>query len=265
VELHKFRNTVSVELSGGNKRKLSATIALLGRPKAVFLDEPSTGMDPVSRRFMWGLIQEVARSCSVLLTTHAMDECDALCERVAILSRGVLRCLGSPQHLKAKYSMGYTVEVKMQEPDSSTVRTVVAMLSSLATVTANNWDQASEMAGCVQLHQSLLAGASIDKAAFARLCVQESRKHALLCYLRHEFSNAELSEQIGDRISFRIMTDLPLGGMYEVLNQAKVQLHIEEYGASQTSLEQVFNEFASNSMGCSIGQGITSKSKSLVC
>jgi ABC-type multidrug transport system ATPase subunit len=88
--------------SGGNKRKLSLAVALVGRPSVVFLDEPSTGMDPVARRQMWEVIEAVKRTSSVVLTTHSMEECEALCNRIGIMVGGKFRCLGSAQHLKNK-------------------------------------------------------------------------------------------------------------------------------------------------------------------
>ena len=74
-----------------------------GNPAIVFLDEPSTGMDPKARRFMWDLISATMQGRSVILTTHSMEECEALCARIAIMVSGRLRCIGSAAHLKARY------------------------------------------------------------------------------------------------------------------------------------------------------------------
>ena len=86
------------DFSGGNKRKLSVAVALLCDPKIVYLDEPSTGMDPASRRFMWSIIAESMQSRAVVLTTHSMEEADALCTRIGIMVNGKLECLESSQH-----------------------------------------------------------------------------------------------------------------------------------------------------------------------
>ncbi|NXS77695.1 ABCA1 protein, partial [Erpornis zantholeuca] len=100
--------------SGGNKRKLSTAIALLGCPPVVFLDEPTTGMDPQARRFLWERILGVIRDGrSVVLTSHSMEECEALCTRMAIMVNGRFRCLGSVQHLKNRFGDGYTVVVRV--------------------------------------------------------------------------------------------------------------------------------------------------------
>ena len=95
--------------SGGNKRKLSVGIALVGNPLIVFLDEPSTGMDPQARRSMWKLISSTMANRSVILTTHSMEECEALCDRIGIMTGGRLRCLGTAPHLKQRFGSGYQV------------------------------------------------------------------------------------------------------------------------------------------------------------
>nr|XP_018668972.1 ATP-binding cassette sub-family A member 3-like isoform X3 [Ciona intestinalis] len=101
--------------SGGNKRKLSTAIALVGNPPVVLLDEPSTGMDPGAKRMLWDAIAAVRSSgCSIVITSHSMEECEALCTRLAIMVNGKLRCLGGPQHLKSKFGEGYTIEMKVK-------------------------------------------------------------------------------------------------------------------------------------------------------
>ena len=87
--------------SGGNKRKLSTAVALIGNPDVVFLDEPTSGMDPGARRQLWKLIINITHmGKSVILTSHSMEECEALCTRLAIMVNGNFTCLGSLQHLK---------------------------------------------------------------------------------------------------------------------------------------------------------------------
>ncbi|XP_074053373.1 phospholipid-transporting ATPase ABCA3-like isoform X2 [Macrotis lagotis] len=101
--------------SGGNKRKLSTGIALIGNPSIVFLDEPSTGMDPVARRLLWNAVTETLHSDkAIIITSHSMEECEALCTKVSIMVNGQFKCLGSPQHLKSKYGSGYTLLAKIK-------------------------------------------------------------------------------------------------------------------------------------------------------
>ncbi|XP_064252178.1 phospholipid-transporting ATPase ABCA7 isoform X1 [Passer domesticus] len=112
--------------SGGNKRKLSTAIALLGCPPVVFLDEPTTGMDPQARRFLWERILGVIRDGrSVVLTSHSMEECEALCTRMAIMVNGRFRCLGSVQHLKNRFGDGYTVVVRVGGPGPAAVQALL--------------------------------------------------------------------------------------------------------------------------------------------
>jgi len=98
--------------SGGNKRKLSLGIALIGNPQVLFIDEASSGMDPLARRKMWDLISNVSKNRSVVLTTHSMEEAEALCSRLTIMVAGQMKCIGSVQHLKSTYLNGYTVDLQ---------------------------------------------------------------------------------------------------------------------------------------------------------
>uniref|UniRef100_A0A8D0D6S7 ATP binding cassette subfamily A member 3 n=1 Tax=Sander lucioperca TaxID=283035 RepID=A0A8D0D6S7_SANLU len=100
--------------SGGNKRKLSAGMALIGGPPVIFLDEPSTGMDPVARRLLWDAVTRTRESGkAIIITSHSMEECEALCTRLAVMVNGQFKCLGSPQHLKSKFGSGYTLLAKI--------------------------------------------------------------------------------------------------------------------------------------------------------
>ncbi|KAG5501449.1 hypothetical protein JKF63_03278 [Porcisia hertigi] len=113
--LTEYRRTKSHELSGGNRRKLSVAVSLMGGPRVVFLDEPSAGMDPVARRGLWNAIETVADNCSVVLTTHHLEEVEALADRVAIMVDGTLRCIGDKTHLKHKYGTGLEVMVRFAD------------------------------------------------------------------------------------------------------------------------------------------------------
>ncbi|XP_050094334.1 phospholipid-transporting ATPase ABCA1-like isoform X1 [Anopheles aquasalis] len=108
--------------SGGNKRKLSTALALMGNPSVVYLDEPTTGMDPGAKRQFWNVICKIRNSGkSIVLTSHSMEECEALCTRLAIMVNGEFKCLGSTQHLKNKFSEGFllTVKTKRDQPQAA--------------------------------------------------------------------------------------------------------------------------------------------------
>ncbi|XP_072125690.1 phospholipid-transporting ATPase ABCA3 [Mobula birostris] len=117
--------------SGGNKRKLSAAVAMIGNPSVIFLDEPSTGMDPISRRLLWDVVtQRLRLGKSVVITSHSMEECEVLCTRLAVMVNGQFKCLGSPQHLKSKFGSGYTLLVKIQG-DRSNLQTFKDFIESM--------------------------------------------------------------------------------------------------------------------------------------
>jgi ABC-2 type transport system ATP-binding protein len=103
VELQDKRRARYDRLSGGQKQRLAVACALVGEPDLLFLDEPTTGLDPQSRRQLWDVVLALkARGRSVLLTTHYMDEAERLCDRVAIVDRGKVIALGTPRELIAR-------------------------------------------------------------------------------------------------------------------------------------------------------------------
>jgi len=115
LTLNKYKNRTAGTYSGGNKRKLSVAVSMIGNPPVIFLDEPSTGMDPVSRRHMWEFISTTMAGRCVILTTHSMEECEALCNRVGIMVNGQLKCVGTAQHLKSRYGKGYQLDITLTQ------------------------------------------------------------------------------------------------------------------------------------------------------
>ncbi|KAF9922206.1 ATP-binding cassette sub- A member 5 [Linnemannia zychae] len=179
--------------SGGNKRRLSLAMAVIGCPKVVFLDEPTTGVDVAIRQAIWNSIRKLKKTSCVILTTHSMEEADALCDRIGIITNGHIRALGTSQRLKNTYGAGYKVIVK--------------------SYTNPQWITA-EMertvgAGRVTLVQAL--GASLEY---------------------------ELTRMEGERT-----TDM-LAKLFTLFEQKRKELGIEDYSVSQTTLAQVFIEFA---------------------
>ncbi|ETO27626.1 hypothetical protein RFI_09505 [Reticulomyxa filosa] len=114
VGLEEKEHDFPSHMSGGQKRKLSLGIALIGGSKVMFLDEPTSGMDPESRRATWNLIEHEKKNRAIVLTTHFMDEADILGDRIAIMSTGDVRCCGSPLFLKQKFGVGYTFVVSLE-------------------------------------------------------------------------------------------------------------------------------------------------------
>ncbi|XP_020919557.1 ATP-binding cassette sub-family A member 13 isoform X2 [Sus scrofa] len=176
--------------SGGTKRKLSTALALLGQPDLLFLDEPSSGMDPCSKRHLWdAVMKEVQEGCAVVLSSHSMDECEALCTRLAVVVDGSFRCLGSPQHIKNRFGDGYTVKIWL----------------------CKDANQHSAVSDCLKLY---FPG------------IQFKGQHLnLLEYL--------VPKRWGC-----------LADLFTVLETNKHSLRIEHYSVNQTTLEQVFINFA---------------------
>jgi ABC-2 type transport system ATP-binding protein len=111
VELEGKRDSWVVKLSGGQKQRLSVACALAGAPQLLFLDEPTTGLDPQSRRQLWEVLREFQRrGGTILITTHYMDEAHALCDRVGIMDRGKLIALGTPAALVAGLGAEHVIE-----------------------------------------------------------------------------------------------------------------------------------------------------------
>jgi len=108
------KDNLAGRFSGGNKRKLMVACALIGNPKAIFLDEPSTGMDPEAKRFMWNSIKKFKQESGVVLTTHSMDEAEALADMLAIMKNGEFKFIGTLTQLKNKYAKGLYVDLMLK-------------------------------------------------------------------------------------------------------------------------------------------------------
>ncbi|XP_061814826.2 phospholipid-transporting ATPase ABCA1-like [Nerophis lumbriciformis] len=189
--LVKYATKSAGTYSGGNKRKLSTAIALIGCPPVVFLDEPTTGMDPKARRFLWDCILSVIKEGrSVILTSHSMEECEALCTRMAIMVNGRFKCLGSIQHLKSRFGEGYTVIVRVS--------------------------------GSPPLLKP----------------VED--------FVRKTFPESVLKEKHHNTLQYQLAySQGALAHIFKHLSSQRESLCIEDYSVSQTTLDQVFVNFAS--------------------
>jgi ABC-2 type transport system ATP-binding protein len=127
VELESKRSSPVGKLSGGQKQRLSVACALLGQPDLLFLDEPTTGLDPQSRRQLWAILERFrAEGGTILLTTHYMDEAESLCDRVAIVDQGRVIALGTPRELiaslGAEHVIAFGVAHDRRPPDIESLR-----------------------------------------------------------------------------------------------------------------------------------------------
>jgi ABC-type multidrug transport system ATPase subunit len=203
LELTPHRTKLAMRLSGGMKRKLCVAIALIGDPKVVLLDEPSAGLDPVSRRNLWTVILRTMSHRAVVLTTHSMEEAEALCERIGIMVKGQLRALGTKQHLKSKFGSGYELVMKVRAlPISRGMKNV---------------DEMAEAANVLEMIE--------------RVC------H----FVTGMFSESVLISNNGGLLTFRIpRTQMKIGLIFGSIEANKERLCIEDYSIAQPTLEQVF-------------------------
>jgi ATP-binding cassette subfamily A (ABC1) protein 3 len=111
VSLGPDKRKMAVSLSGGNRRKLSVSIALCGGSKLVLFDEPTAGMDLGARRSLWDMLKNYKRDKIIILTTHYMDEADVLGDRIGIMAEGKILCLGTSLFLKDRYGSGYKLTI----------------------------------------------------------------------------------------------------------------------------------------------------------
>ncbi|KAM6245215.1 ATP-binding cassette sub-family A member 10-like [Porphyrio hochstetteri] len=119
LQLQDYLNKKPRKLPAGISRKLCFGMCMLGNPTVLLLDEPSTGMDPTGHHCVWKMIRAALKTkeSGAILTTHYMEEAEAVCDRVAIMVSGKLRCIGSIQYLKNKFGKGYLLEIKVKEPE----------------------------------------------------------------------------------------------------------------------------------------------------
>jgi len=277
--LTEYADRAAGTYSGGNKRKLSVAMAMIGEPSIVFLDEPSTGMDPVARRFMWDVISDIVtkrEKCSLILTTHSMEECEALCTRIGIMVGGVLRCLGSSQRLRSRYGLGYQIELTFVIPDNAEVQkklVEIATALNLAAAMSGNADPALDKTAVIRAFTSLGksaweqrltadgTGAEIEASIksnnfilgkqLASWWLLEEIYDGIVNFLSAQFVGYVVRERQQARLRVEVPSLLPngesrkLSQMFGLMEDSKVTLCISEYSLSQTSLEQIFNQFAS--------------------
>jgi len=208
LTLNKYKTRTAGTYSGGNKRKLSVAVAMIGNPPVIFLDEPSTGMDPVSRRFMWEFISTTMAGRCVILTTHSMEECEALCNRVGIMVNGQLKCIGSAQHLKSRYGKGYQLDITLSQQ------------------VTNNDDEKEKQETITSLQDELAKN-------FGQITLIEHNGS------RVSYGLVKDENQLTLGAMFNVLEDLKSKQFKGVL---------QAYALSQTSLEQIFIRMAKQGM-----------------
>eukprot|EP00746_Dinoflagellata_sp_MGD_P144989 gnl/MRDRNA2_/MRDRNA2_77673_c0_seq1.p1 gnl/MRDRNA2_/MRDRNA2_77673_c0~~gnl/MRDRNA2_/MRDRNA2_77673_c0_seq1.p1 ORF type:complete len:2496 (-),score=513.38 gnl/MRDRNA2_/MRDRNA2_77673_c0_seq1:248-7735(-) len=206
--LEAHQHTKAENLSGGNRRKLSTSIAMIGAPSVVLLDEPSTGIDVGARRFLWTFLgRATERGHALVLTSHSMEECEVLCSRLAIMVAGSFMCLGTPIQLKNQYGNGYTLTIKSQ-------------------IAADNSEAIELPADKIKKYVQQELPTSVL-----------SEEHVGLIRFRISKSDAQ-SIQASVKDAFSAMEAAVGGNLKEA---------VSDYTLSQTSLEEVFLHFSQHS------------------
>jgi len=270
--LTKFEHVQAGTYSGGNKRKLSVAIALLGNPPVVFLDEPSSGMDPEARRFMWSVVAGITAgksTTSVVLTTHSMDEAEALSNKLAIMVEGQVKCIGSVQQLKNKYGQGMEIEAKIRQPEPTEMSSVSEIVglpadpeteidkdTALAALSKANlqdlYDSLKQGTGeCALIATQLKNKGKIKSIHLVELIYLYKRSQKIMDSLKNLFGNVTLVESFQSFFRFKIENTVQLSkvfGFFEKnvsfgLTQRR-QMGVLQYSVKQTTIEQIFIGFA---------------------
>jgi ABC-2 type transport system ATP-binding protein len=172
AQLEEKRRARIGTLSGGQKQRLAMACALVGDPDLLFLDEPTTGLDPQARRHLWDLVDQLrSAGRTIILTTHYMDEAERLCDRVAIMDHGRIIALGTPQQLIASVGGDHVVEFAVGA-ETERERVDVRKLTAIPGVQAHRVDGGQHQLSVVELHTtvpqifSVLAGMGLKPSEF---------------------------------------------------------------------------------------------------
>ena len=208
AQLEEKRNARVVTLSGGQKQRLAMAAALVGDPELLFLDEPTTGLDPQARRHLWDLVDDLKRSGrTIILTTHYMEEAERLCDRVAIMDHGKVIALGTPKELIATVGGEDIVEFAV----------------SLSSEKGSTADAATSFAGA--------ASAQVDSAKGRRESVEVERLIAIPGVSSHRVDDSLHQLSVSE-----LHTTVPK--IFAALREQG--LHLSEFRTHSASLEDVF-------------------------
>lgn len=214
VGLQAFSSRMAAKLSGGNKRKLSLGIALIGNPTVLLLDEPSSGMDAAAKRVMWKTLAAVVPGRSLLLTTHSMEEADALADRAGIMARRML-AIGTSDHLRRKHGNGYYLHLVMKSAPHTSDEEIAKLESWI---------------------KGRFPGANIEDKTYhgqIRFSVPASGT----ADDETEIKDPNMDEITGED---DVSSGSRIGSFITILEENREELGLEHYSVSPTTLDQVF-------------------------
>ena len=268
MTLTKYTNKLAGRLSGGNKRKLSVAISMICNPPIVLLDEPSTGMDPEARRFMWAIIHKLTsksdKNC-VIMTTHSMDEAETLCRRMGIMVNGEFVCMGTANYIKENYGYGFEIDVRIKPFEQKKLYKIIQNLNLKRNYKITSIDEAKEILKKINKETfcNYLKEEGIGRKIYHEIIVSGNTSiQTLINWTRYVncamkmievvlpyFEEIILSEFIENNFLFKIKKEensKTIGFLFTLLETQKEPCEITEYSIQQTSLEQIFNKFAEN-------------------
>jgi ABC-2 type transport system ATP-binding protein len=156
AQLEEKRGSRVGGLSGGQKQRLAMACALVGDPELLFLDEPTTGLDPQARRHLWDLVDRLKQAGrTIILTTHYMDEAERLCDRVGIMDRGRIIALGTPQQLIASLGGEHIVEFAVTGHATGEGVVNAAPLTAIPGIQSHRVDAGLHQLSVIELHRSV--------------------------------------------------------------------------------------------------------------
>lgn len=179
MQLTDRRQTWVMNLSGGQRQRLSIAVALINDPQIIFLDEPTTGLDPQARRNLWEVIESFRREGrTVILTTHYMEEAQRLCDRVAIMDHGRIVAMDSPRALIREYSPGTTVALTVLEG-----QVAYSSLPGVQHVESANGEVVLSTADPIQTVNALMESNRRGQIGFQQLRVEEGTLEDVFLHL----------------------------------------------------------------------------------
>jgi len=263
--LIEYQNILFGQLSGGNKRKTTAAIALLGNPPIVLLDELSTGVDPQAKRFMWQVIQRIStknKNTAVILTTHSMEEAEYLCTKMAIMVAGSFCCIGTPQELKEAFGKGFEIQISMPLTIESEEREFLKgyhfdvnqeieykdVIRIFQAVDCANLEEQLKCKGnAAHIMTEIEHKMTVKARLVASFIITHLHAMEIGNKLADEFDEVRVPEWIGNFYKFRVDKTKPhhtIGFLFGVVQDIANKYKISQYSASQTSLNQIFQTFA---------------------
>jgi len=206
IGVAKYADQAISTLSGGNCRKLSVATTMLPKTRVMVFDEPSTGMDPVTRRLMWEAIDSHKAGRCLLLTTHSMEEAEAVSDCIGIIAHGELQCIGTVQHLRDKFNKNYHLSIDLK-PEA-------------------------QYDGTAELIKSIVGDQS---PAIKPIPVTTPPAPGSLYGAQWN-----LVESVGSRRTYELKSIPSMGDLFRRMEANKERFSIQSYSLAQASLEDIF-------------------------